>query len=147
MPPVVNRNIQMESSNFAHNRVVYQHRQRFTIAEINAGATLLNAVRGFKIRVIEMSMIAIGGAVTGATDVRILGTQGGASVALLIVAIAALAQNALVRAGAANATILAGGLSYVENDVATTITVGKTGAAAATATHVDVLIEYVLEKA
>lgn len=146
MPPAVNRLIQAESLNMNNNRVVYQHRERFTVAQINAGATLLNAVRGYKYRINDMSMIAIGGAASGATDVRILGTQGAASVALLVTAIAALTQNTLVRAGAANATILAGGLSFADCDHSTPITVGKTGGNLATSTHVDVLVSYCLEK-
>jgi low affinity Fe/Cu permease len=147
MPPVARRFIQAESYNMANNRVGYEHRERFTVAQINAGATILNAVPGFKYRIIDMTMIAIGGAVTGATDVRVLGIQSAAQVALLTTLIAALTQNTLVRAGAANANILANGLSFVECDTNTPITVGKTGGNAATATHVDIILSYCLEKA
>jgi hypothetical protein len=120
-------------------------RTRFTAAQINAGATLLAAVPGYAYRMIDAQMIAIGGAASGATDVRILGTRAAGSVALLTVAVAALTQSAVVRAGAANADVLADGASHTPLDVNTAVTVGKTGGSLATATHVDVIFNYVLE--
>lgn len=147
MAPVTSKNATAETKKMRDNDQVFQVRTRFTIAEINAGATLLPALPRHKYRILDMALIAIGGAVTGATDVRILGTQGAASVALLIAAVAALTQDALLRAGAANATVLAAGASFVANDANTAITVGKTGGAGATATHVDVLVSYVVDNA
>lgn len=127
--------------------LIIHRRQRFTIAEINAGASLLPALgASFKYRIVDVAVIAIGGAVTGATDVRVLGTRAAASVALLVAAVAALTQSALLRAGAANAVILADGASFTALDANTAVTVGKTGASAATATNVDVLISYIVEK-
>lgn len=120
-------------------------RRRFTAAEINAGTALLPAVPGYAYRFTDYQMIAIGGAVTGATDVRVLGTRAAGSVALLVVAVAALTQSAIVRAGAANAVVLADGASHTPLDANTAVTVGKTGGSAATATHVDVIASYVLE--
>jgi hypothetical protein len=125
----------------------YTKRTRNTIAEVNAGATLLPAIPGWKYRMLDMTMTAIGGAVAATTTVDILGTQATVSVKLLSVAIAALTQSALVRAGATNATILANGASFMENDVNTPITIGKTGATATTATHVDTVLTYELIKA
>ena len=122
-----------------------QIRRRFTVAEINAGASFLLAYPGFKIRITDMAMIAIGGAAGTTTTVDILATQGAAVVKLLAVAIAALTQNTLVRAGAANAVILAGGVSFVANDIGTGITVGKTGGVLDTATHIDICVTFVLE--
>lgn len=122
-------------------------RKRFTIAEINAGATLLPAPGvGFAYRMLSARMIAIGGAVGATTTVDILATLSSASRKLLAVAIAALTQSAVVQDGAANATVLADGASYTRNDSNTAITVGKTGATATTATHVDVIFKYVVEK-
>lgn len=117
-------------------------RRRFTIAEINAGATALPAITGYHYRIHDMSMIAVGGAVGATTTVDILGTVAGAVVKLLSVAIAALTQSALVRAGATNATILADGGSFVDLDSNTAVTVGKTGATATTATAVDIQITF-----
>ena len=122
-------------------------RSRVTTANVNAGATLLPAVPGFKYRIQDMTMISIGGAAATATTVDILATQSTSSVKLLAVAVAALTQSAVVRAGAANATVLADGASFVANDTNTAITIGKTGSSLATATHIDVLITYVLEAA
>ena len=147
MAPVTSKNATSETKKLIDNDQMFHVRTRFTVAQINAGATLLPAIPGKRYRIIDMALIAIGGAVTGATDVRILGTQAAASVALLIAAVAALTQNTLLRAGAANATVLAGGLSFVDNDNNTAITVGKTGGSAATATDVDVLVSYVLDNA
>lgn len=117
---------------------------RSTIAAVNAGATLLPAVPGFKYRIVDMSMIAIGGAAGASTTVDILATKATVSSKLLAVAIAALTQSALVRAGAANATILADGASFTENDTNTAITIAVTGAALTTATHIDTEVRYVL---
>jgi hypothetical protein len=113
-------------------------RRRVTLAEINAGTQIIPPVPSFKWRVSDMRMIAVGGAVGGATLVRITGTAAAATVALLGVAIAALTQSTVVRAGAANATVLADGASFTELDVNTGISVDKTGGAATTATAVDV---------
>jgi hypothetical protein len=120
-------------------------RTRFTIAEINAGATLLPAVPGKRYRIVDMALISIGGAAATATSVDIRATQSASSVNLLAAAVAGLTQNTLLRAGATNAAILAGGASFVQNDVNTAVTIAKTGSNVATATHVDALVQYVLE--
>jgi hypothetical protein len=147
--PLRRKAIQAELRSLVDHDLQFQVRTRFTVAEVNAGATVLPAIlpNFGKYRLIDIALIAIGGAASGATDVRILGTQAGASVALLIAAVAGLTQNTLLRAGAANATILAGGLSFVANDANTAITVGKTGGSLATSTHIDVLLEYAIERA
>jgi hypothetical protein len=127
-------------------RLIKNVRTRFTIAEVNAGAVLLPAKHDVKYRVVDMALVAVGGAVGATTTVDILATQAAASVKLLAAAIANLTQNSLLRAGATGATILAAGVSFVANDKNTAITVGKTGATATTATHVDVLVSYVEER-
>jgi hypothetical protein len=126
---------------------MFSQRIRSTIAEVNAGKTLLPALPGFRYVVRDVKMIAVGGAVAAATTVDVLATQGAASVKLLAVAVAALTQSALVRAGAANATILADGASFAPNDANTAVTIGKTGSTATTATNVDVIIDYAVEAA
>lgn len=127
--------------------VLKAQRTRATVAQINAGFTLLPALPGVKWRLVDWDMIAIGGAVTGATDVRILGTQSGSSAALGATAVAALTQSAVVRAGASNAVVLANGASFVACDANTKVTVGKTGGSAATATAVDITLLYVADPA
>jgi hypothetical protein len=127
--------------------IVHHIRTRFTVAQINAGATLLAAIANTKYRIVDMALIAIGGAAATATTVDILATQSASAVKLMAAAVAGLTQNALLRAGATNGAILTGGLSFVANDANTAIAVGKTGSDLATATHVDVLVSYVKESA
>ena len=122
-------------------------RTRFTVAQINAGATLLPAVPGFTYRLTGLRMIPIGGAVTGLTALVILGTRAAGAVTLVSAAAAALTQSTPVRYDSANVTILADGASFTPLDANTAVTVGKTGGNAATATHVDVFADYVLEAA
>lgn len=129
-------------------------RVRKTIAEVNAGSELLPARSGLKYRLHDFGMIAVGGAVTAATDVRVLGTRGGSSVALGVAAVAGLTQSTHLRAGTPFATagtasivLLADGASFTALDANTAVTCGKTGSAAATATHVDFLLTYSVEQA
>lgn len=129
------------SNTFTLNRPAFL-RRRVTTAEVNAGLNLLAAVPGFAYRVHDVSLIAIGGAAATATSVDIRGTQSASVVNLLAAAVAGLTQNTLLRAGAANAAILAGGASFVANDANTPITIAKTGSNLATATHIDVLMTY-----
>lgn len=65
---------------------------------------------------------------------------------LLAVAIAALTQSANVRAGAANAVVLADGASWTPLDVATAITIITVGAAMTVMTNVDVQLLFALEE-
>lgn len=120
----------------------YHIRKRFTIAQINAGATLLAAEANVKYRMVDAAMIAVGGAAAAATTIDILAMQSESSVKLVANAVAGLTQNTLLRAGATNSAILAAGVSFVANDVNTAITVGKTGSDVTTATHIDVLLTY-----
>lgn len=125
--------------------VVRNVRTRFTIAQVNAGATLLPAAPGLKYRLIEASAIAVGGAAGAVTTVDILATQSASSVKLVAYAQASLTQNTQLKSGGTGAAILAGGVSYVQNDANTAVTVGKTGSDVTTATHIDVIASYVLE--
>lgn len=121
-------------------------RSRQSVASINSGGTLLPAIAGWKYRINDMTMIAIGGAASGATAVVINGVQATLTVGLLTTAIAALIQSTVVRAGAANAVVLTDGLSFVANDVNTAITFGKTGGNLATSTFIDFIVSFSLEK-
>lgn len=124
-------------------------RTRFTTAEVNAGATLLAAVPGFKYRVIDWTMIAIGGSAATATSVDIAGTRSASGVLLAVVAVAALTRSTAVKPNSGNVTLLADGASHTALDVNTAITVAKQsgGSNLATTTHVDVILDYVLEPA
>ncbi|TXH56416.1 MAG: hypothetical protein E6Q97_06450 [Desulfurellales bacterium] len=122
-------------------------RTRFTIAQVNAGATLLSAVPGFKYRMVGCRAIAVGGAAGAVTTIDVLATQSASSVKLVAYAQASATQSTLLRDGASGGTILADGASYVANDANTAITVGKTGSSITTATHIDISFDYVVEPA
>lgn len=142
MPPGRNKMIQAEQALEANHNKLYTHRERVAVADINNGYTLLPAHPKYAYRLEHAKMIAIGGAASGATDVRILGTRAAASVALMTVAVASLTQNAVN--DIATATDLDGGLSFNELDAETAVTVGKTGGTLATSTHVDFIVSYAL---
>ena len=121
-------------------------RTRFTIAQVNAGATLLAAVTGYKYRMIGCEAIAVGGAAGAVTTVDILGTQT-SSVKLVAFAQASLTQSAVLKAGGTGAAVLADGASFVACDSGAAITIGKTGSTATTATHIDINFTYAIEEA
>lgn len=122
-------------------------RARFATSEVNSGAVILPAIPGFRYRVQDMAMIAVGGNAATADSVDILGTRT-SGVKLMAGLVAGLTRSTLLRAGTAtNGVILADGASFTAVDANTPITIGKTGSNLATATHVDVLITYVLEAA
>jgi hypothetical protein len=118
-------------------------RQRFTIAEINAGATLVPAVAGKSIRMVSCKAIAVGGAAGAVTTVDVLGTLSTGR-KLVAFAQANLTQSTVLTDGGTGAAVLADGASYTANDAGTAVTVGKTGSNVTTATHIDVIFDYVL---
>ena len=129
--------------------VVCQVRVRATAAEVNGagGKELVPAVAGYQYRIVDCAMIAIGGAAATATSVDLVATRNAGAVRPLVIAVAALTENTLVRMGAANAVILAAGASYTALDANTNISVQKQsgGGSLATATHIDVLLSYVMD--
>lgn len=129
--------------------VRHSKRVRATAAQVNAGLTVLPAIPGFKYRLIDAMMIAIGGAATTATSVDLLGTRAGSAVRPLVVAVAALTQSAVVRAGAANAVVLADGASFTALDANTAVSITKQsgGGNLGGASHVDVQVDYTIEPA
>lgn len=125
----------------------FQKRKRFTLAEVNAGASFLVAPGPtYAFRMITCRVIAIGGNAATGTSVDILGTRAASSVKLVAYATAGLTRSALVRDGNSNTTLLADGTSHTVLDANTAITVNKTGADFATATHFDVIMDYAVEK-
>jgi hypothetical protein len=122
--------------------------QRFrnTIAEVNAGKTLLAALgAGYKYRLIDAYAISVGGAAAAVTTVDILGTQAAAGVKLVAFAQAQLTQSAIIRAGGTGGTVLADGASFVACDANAAITIGKTGSNVTTATHIDAVLTYAID--
>lgn len=124
-------------------------RQRFTIAQVNAGATIVAAVKGMAYRIVDFTMIAVGGAAATATSVDIIGTRSAATVRPFVVAVGTLTENTLVVPTSSNVTALAAGASYTALDANTAITIGKQsgGSDLATATHIDVVLTYTAESA
>lgn len=125
------------------------HTQRFrtTIANVNAGATLLAAKAGFKYRLIDVIGISVGGAAGSVTTVDVLGTQSASGVKLAAFAQAQLTQSTVLRPGVSGCAVLTDGASFIACDVNTAITIGKTGSDVDTATHIDVILTYAVDEA
>jgi hypothetical protein len=120
-------------------------RTRFTIAQVNAGANIVDKVTGKKIRMVSAHAIAIGGSAGTVTTVDILATQATSSVKLVAFAQASLTRSTRLTAGGSGAAVLADGASFAANDTASAITIGVTGSAIDTSTHVDVEFLYTIE--
>jgi hypothetical protein len=120
-------------------------RMRVTAAQVNAGHTVLAAVSGYKYRLVDAVLIAVGGTTAGFTGLLVRGTQAAAGVSLVDAKLAALARSAVARPGAANVNVLADGASFIANDANTAITVIKDGPNLTGATDVDVMLQYTLE--
>lgn len=125
--------------------VVYTFRRRLTIAEVNAGAELCPALPNHQYQLARVLMIAVGGAVTSNTSIEITGTQGGSPVDLASFAQADLVEDAVL--GEADATFLAAGASFVENDEGTSLDIANTGSDITVATHIDVILQYTIKRA
>lgn len=137
--------LEMQSGSIATG-VVLNSRNRFTIAQVNAGADILPALAGYKYRMIDCAIQIIGGAAAAVTTVDIIGTQTTAQ-KLVAFAQAQLTDDAYLKPGITGATVLADGASFVANDSGAAITIGKTGSAVTTATHFDVILTYAIEAA
>jgi len=123
--------------------VVLNVRRRFSIAEVNAGATLVPAVVGKAIRMAACKAVAVGGAAGAVTTVDVIGTSTTAR-KLVAFAQANLTQSTVLADGGTGAAVLADGASYTANDEGAAVTIGKTGSSVTTATHIDVVFDYVL---
>jgi len=123
--------------------VVFSQRHRVTTAEVNAGHTLLSVPATHKFRLVDFTMIAIGGNAATATSVDL---KCGTAI-LAAVAVGTLTRSAVVKPNSANVTVLADGASFIANTAGDDVTVIKAGSNLATATHVDVILSYVLEPA
>lgn len=124
--------------------VVLNVRKRLTIAQVNAGVELVAAVSGKSIRMVSCKAISVGGAAGAVTTVDVTGTLS-TSRKLVAFAQASLTQSTVLTAGGSGTTVLADGASYTANDAGTAINVSKTGSSVTTATHIDVIFDYVLE--
>jgi hypothetical protein len=127
-------------------------RHTVTLAEVKAGHTLLPAVPGYKYRLVDLTMISLGGASADADSVDVTGTQSGSPVILVSNAITGDlgTQSLLVPMGeSTGSSILADGASFALCDANTAITIADAGASALSGCTdgIDVDVTYVLEKA
>lgn len=131
--------------------IVRTVRARATAAQVNAagGYTLLSAIAGYTYRIVDMTMIAIGGNAATATSVDVVTTQSGLAARPFVVAVAALTEDTAVKPNSANVTVLAAGAAYLANDANTGVSLAKQsgGSNLATATHIDVILSYTIEEA
>jgi hypothetical protein len=119
-------------------------RRRCTIAEVNAGVTILAAVAGYAYRMIDAYIIAYGGNVGGATGIDLTATLS-TSRKLVAFKTAGMTQSTMLRAGTAtNGVLLADGASFTANDANTAITLIKDGSDVTTATGVDIAVIFEL---
>jgi hypothetical protein len=119
-------------------------RRRCTIAEVNAGVTILAAVAGYAYRMIDAYIIAYGGNVGGATGIDLTATLS-TSRKLVAFKTAGMTQSTMLRAGTAtNGVLLADGASFTANDANTAITLIKDGSDVTTATGVDIAVVFEL---
>jgi len=123
-------------------------RRRFLVAALTTAGVVfaeMPALVGVRWRIIDVTMIAIGGNVTTSTSINIAGVSAGVATELFVVAIAALTRSAVVRAGAANMVVLADGASYTQQDANAGITAHSVGGTPTVATAVDMFVEYVAD--
>ena len=129
--------------------VTHTLRHRVTAAEVNAGHVVLPAIPGFKYRIVDCKMIAVGGNAATATSVDLLATQGASAVRPVVNAIAATFNRSVVlRMGAGGSTVLGDGASFAAMDANTAISITKQtgGSGLGTASHIDLLLDYTVEK-
>ena len=144
----LNRNIYPDSQ----LPISYSLRTRVTLAQLNAGFTLLAAIAGFNYRLINCMLIAIGGNATTGTSVNVIGTRAASPVQLIVAAVARLTQSVrlvtgtpFATAGAESLTTLADGASFTALDVNTPITVITVGSAMTVMTNLDVDLTFAIE--
>ncbi len=127
----------------AIDSVVYNQYHRVTTAEINAGHSLVDVPTDKKFRLVDITLIAIGGNAATATSVDVKC----GSVVMVSAAVGALTRSTVVKPDTANVTVLADGASFVSMTAGDDVTIIKAGSDLATATHIDVILSYVLENA
>jgi hypothetical protein len=132
--------------------VLLSLRTRVTLAQLNAGITLLPALTNFSYRLKSVAMIAVGGAAAGGTSANVIGTRAASPVQLIVAAVARLTQSLMAvcgtpfaTAGAETLTTLADGASWAALDVNTPITCITVGSAMTTLTNLDVLLDFFID--
>jgi len=138
----------VSGSTFVDFGVTKTQRTRLTVAQVTAGFTLLPALPGVKWRLVDASVIAVGGTTAAGTSVDISGTRAAAAVILLSALIAGLTRSRVLRMGeTTNGVVLADGASHTALDSNTAVTVKAVGSTFTGVTHWDVLLTYVADQA
>ena len=133
---------------FVEFGVTKTQRTRITTAQATAGFTLLPALPGVKWRIVDASVVAVGGTTAAGTSLDIKGTRAAAAVILLSALIAGLTRSRVLRMGElTNGVVLADGASHTQLDANTAVTVITAGSAFTGATHFDVMLTYVADQA
>lgn len=143
------RNGTPEASDSIYKDVVKSVRKRFTAAQVNAsgGTPVVEGIPGHKLRLVNATLVAVGGNSAGATHVELASKQGESAVKLVRVAVAGLADNAVTNMFAAsNVTLLNAGASLASNNAGEPINITRVTNNLTGATHVDVILEYVVEE-
>lgn len=147
--PIRRKNSATEVGKLGDHEVLLQVRTRFLVADLltTPGAVLLPATSRGRYRLVDAALIANGGAAGGLTSVDITASYLGTRVSIVVALAAGLTQSTVLRAGAANCTVLANGASFVPTDAGTSVNVQRVGSALTGATSIDVLVTYALELA
>lgn len=116
-----------------------------TLAELNAGATVLPGRTGFSYAVTGFTVVARGGNAAAATAVT-LSTTDSAPALIATIPIALLEEDQGATQGSDNGTadVTLGPSFGIEGTVGKGVTVEKTGSAMTTATGFDVVVNYVI---
>jgi len=123
--------------------ITYTLSESVSLTEINAGKTILAAVAGRTITVVDFTIIAVGGAATAATAVTLSDTAS-SPVVITTIAVAALTEGNLVKPyTATHVTNGAAGIG-ASLTAAKGITIEKTGSAMTTATSFTAIISYTI---
>ena len=126
--------------------VVYCLNDSVSLAEIKAGKTLLAAVAGRTITVVDWSVTAIGGAATTSTAVTLSDTAG-SPVLIATIAVAALTEDAVVKPN--TATHVTDGAAGIGRGLTAEkgITAEHTGTAMTVLTSLQIVIQYTISDA
>lgn len=121
----------------------FRHVANVLLAGVNTPTTLLPVVTGFKYKIVGYYFRINGGALAGATDIRLSDTAG-SPVDVVTIAAAAATEDAEIghQATIANVTKGAGWLAQLT--VSKGVQIRKTGGAGTTMVSIDVVIDYQL---
>jgi len=125
----------------AEGNVVFSTRHAATVAEINAGHTLVTVPAALAFRLVGIKAVAYGGACGAVTSVDVKAS----AVILASYAQANLTQSNLLDLKTTGTTLLADGASFTSQPVGVDITVIKNGSDTTTCTGIIFDIDYVLE--